>query len=133
MKFIIDNIWLFGLALLSGGALLWPNLQRRGQKVSLLRATQLINQGKSVILDVRESAEFAQGHVRDAKNIPLKDLSQRMSELNKFKSKTVIVACQSGVQSAKAVMQLSKAGLTDVASLQGGMAAWQEQGLPMAK
>lgn len=133
MKFIIDNIWLFGLVLISGGALLWPALQQRGKKVSLLQATQMINQGKTVILDVREPADFAAGHVRDAKNIPLKELSKRVGELDKFKSKSVIVVCNSGTQSSKATAQLTNAGFTDVFSLSGGLAAWQAQGLPTAK
>jgi rhodanese-related sulfurtransferase len=133
VKFLIDNIWLVALVLLSGGALLWPSLQRRGQKVTSLQATQLINQGKSVIVDVREPAAFAAGHLRDAKNIPLKELPNRISELEKFKSKTVIVVCQTGVQSAKAASQLKKAGFNDVVSLSGGLAAWQAQGLPLAK
>lgn len=133
MKFIIDNIWLIALVLISGGALLWPNLQRRGQKVSLLQATQLINQGKSIVLDVREPSQFAVGHVRDAKNIPLKELPKRISELDKFKSKNVIVTCQTGMQSAKATTQLKKAGFNEVVSLNGGLTAWQAQGLPVAK
>lgn len=132
MKFLIDNIWLIGVALLSGGALLWPNLQRRGQKVSTLQATQLINQGKSVVLDVRDPADFATGHLRDAKNIPLKELANRIGELDKFKSKTVIAVCQAGVQSAKAAAQLKKSGFEAV-SLDGGVSAWQAQGLPIAK
>lgn len=133
MKFIIDNIWLIGVALVSGGALLWPGLQRRGNKVSTLQATQLINQGKGVIVDVREPAEFAAGHLRDAKNIPLKELSNRTSELDKFKSKTVILVCETGVRSAKAAAQLKKAGFAEAFSLDGGVSAWQAQGLPMAK
>lgn len=133
MKFFIDNIWLIALVLVSGGALLWPNLQRRGAKVSVLQATQLINQGKSVILDVRDPAAFAAGHLRDAKNIPLNELPNRLGELDKFKSKTVIAVCQTGVQSAKAAAQLKKAGFNEAFSLNGGVAAWQAQGLPIAK
>lgn len=133
MKFLLDNIWLIGIALVSGGALVWPNLQRRGQHVSILQATQLINHGKGVILDVREPAEFAAGHMREAKNIPLKELSNRAGELDKFKSRTVIIVCQSGMRSAKAAGQLKKAGFSEVVSLDGGMAAWRAQGLPIVK
>ena len=77
MKFFIDNIWLVALALLSGGALLFPNLQRGGSRVSLLQATQMLNQGKSVVLDIRSQEDFAAGHIRDARHIPLKDLKSR--------------------------------------------------------
>lgn len=130
---MIENIWLVLLALVSGGALLWPNLQRRGNRVSLLQATQLINQSKTVIVDVREAAEFKAGHVRDARNIPLKELPNRMNELDKFKSRSVIVVCQTGVASAKAVALLRKAGFEQAVSLDGGIAAWQAQGLPLVK
>ncbi|HJV87217.1 MAG TPA: rhodanese-like domain-containing protein [Noviherbaspirillum sp.] len=133
MKFLLDNIWLIGIAIVSGGALLWPSLQRRGDRISILQATQLINQGKGMVLDVREPAEFAAGHMRDAKNIPLKELSNRIGELDKFKAKSVIVVCQSGVRSAKAVAQLKKAGFAEAFSLDGGVAGWQAQGLPIAK
>lgn len=133
VKFLLDNIWLIGIALVSGGALLWPSLQRRGNRVSILQATQLINQGKGMVLDVREPAEFSAGHMREAKNIPLAELSNRIGELDKFKSKSVIVVCQSGVRSAKAVAQLKKAGFAEAFSLDGGVAGWQAQGLPIAK
>lgn len=133
MKFLIDNIWLIALALVSGGALAWPNLQRRGDKVSLLQATQLINQGKAIVVDIREPADFATGHLREARNIPLKELDSRIGELDKFKSKTVIAVCQRGVTSAKAVAQLKKAGFNETVGLDGGIAAWQAQGLPLAK
>jgi len=133
VKFFIDNIWLIGIAILSGGALLWPNLQRRGAKVSTLQATQLINQGKALIVDVREPAEFSTGHLRDAKNIPLAELSNRIGELDKFKSKAVITVCQSGTRSPKAAAQFKKAGFNEAFSLDGGIAAWQAQGLPLTK
>ena len=133
MKFFLDNIWLIGIAILSGGALLWPNLQRRGAKVSTLQATQLINQGKAIVVDVREPAEFSAGHLRDAKNIPLGELSNRVGELDKFKSKSVIVVCQTGARAGKATSQLKKAGFNEAFGLDGGIAAWQAQGLPLAK
>ena len=118
--------------LLSGGALLLPVLQRRGEKVSILQATLLINKGKTLILDVRDADEFATSHIRDARNIPLKDVAKRMSELDKFKSKAVIVVCQSGVRSAKATTQLKNAGFNEVYSLSGGLVEWRAQGLPTA-
>ncbi|MET0961821.1 MAG: rhodanese-like domain-containing protein [Noviherbaspirillum sp.] len=133
MKFFIDNIWLVALALVSGGALLLPTLQRGGSRLSLLQATQMLNQGKSVVLDVRSPEEFAAGHIRDARHIPLKDLKSRISELDKFKSKSVIVVCSSGNQSARAAGQLKSAGFGEVYSLEGGLAAWRAQGLPTAK
>jgi rhodanese-related sulfurtransferase len=133
VKFLIENIWLIGLALVSGGALLWPSLRQRGNTVSLLQATQLINQNKALLLDVRDPEQFKAGHLRDARNIPLKELPNRLGELEKFKSKTVIAVCQNGTGSPRAVAQLKKAGFAEAASLDGGIAAWQAQGLPLIK
>ena len=133
MKFLIDNIWLIAMALLSGGALAWPSLrQSGGSRLSLLQATQLINQNKAVIVDVRKPEEYAAGHLRDARNVPLQELSNRTGELDKFKGKTLIMVCQSGATAAKAAGLLKKAGF-EAASLEGGIAAWQAQGLPLTK
>jgi rhodanese-related sulfurtransferase len=85
------------------------------------------------VIDVRSNEEFAAGHLRDAKNIPLADLANRIGELDKSKTKTVIVVCQSGARADKAARQLKAAGFEDVYSLDGGMTAWTAAGLPVTK
>ena len=133
MKFIIDHIFTVALVLISGGALLWPALQPRGKRASALQVTQLLNRGKATIVDVRSAEEFAAGHLRDAKNIPLADLATRIGELEKSKPRSVVVVCQTGARSDKAARQLAAAGFDDVVSLDGGLAAWKAAGLPLAK
>jgi rhodanese-related sulfurtransferase len=133
VDFLLDNIWLILVALISGGALLWPVLNGRGVKVSVLRATQLINQSNALVLDVREPSAFAASHLRDAKNVPLKELSNRTGDLAKHKAKPVIAVCQTGSQSSRAAAQLRKAGFEQAYSLEGGINAWQAAGMPMAK
>lgn len=133
MKFIIDNIFLIGIALISGGALFVPMLQRRGAKVSQLQATQFMNQGKTLVLDVRSAEEFAGGHMLNAKNIPLPELAERVKEIEKSKQQVVIVVCASGVRSASAAALLQKQGFTQAFSLEGGNDAWKAQGMPIVK
>ncbi len=133
MKFIIDNIILIGLVIVSGGALVAHTMQRLGAKLTPLQATQVMNQGKTLILDVRTAEEFAAGHIREAKSIPLKELPSRIAELEKFKTRPVLVVCAKGLRSAKATAQLNKAGYTEAATLLGGLDAWQSQGLPVIK
>ena len=130
MNFLLDNIFLVGIAIVSGLALLIPALQSTANRASTLQVTQLINRGKSVVVDVRTTEEFAKGHLRDAKNIPLADLAKRIGELDKSKSKQVIVVCQSGNRADKAVKQFLAAGFAEVVSLEGGMAAWEAASLP---
>lgn len=133
MKFISDNIILIGLAFSSGMALLWMTLQNLGPRASAVQATQLINRGKTLILDVRAADEFGTGHLQNAKNIPLAELGTRLGELDKFKAQPVIVVCNSGTLSGKATSQLVKAGFAQAVTLEGGIAAWKEVGLPIAK
>jgi rhodanese-related sulfurtransferase len=133
VKFILDHIFLIGIAVLSGGALLWPVLTQRGKKASALEVTQLINRGKATIVDIRDAEAFAAGHLRDARNIPLKDLKGRVGELDKLKNRTAVVVCQTGARAFGAAKILEGAGFTDVVVLDGGIAAWQTQGLPTTK
>lgn len=133
MKFFIDNIFLLAIVLVSGGALLWPLLTQRGKRATPQDVTLLINRSKATIVDVRDAKEFAEGHLPEAKNIPLADLDKRIGELDKFKSKSVVVVCKTGARASAAAAKLAKAGFTDVVNLDGGVAAWQKAGLPLAK
>ncbi|HEX8788819.1 MAG TPA: rhodanese-like domain-containing protein [Telluria sp.] len=134
MNFILDHLLTVAIAVISGGALLLPALMPRGRQATPLQATQMINRGKSTaVIDVRTADEYAAGHLRDAKNIPLADLANRIGELDKNKVKTVILVCQSGTRADKAARQLKTAGFEDIYSLEGGIAAWSAAGLPLSK
>ncbi|MDN4037968.1 rhodanese-like domain-containing protein [Massilia sp. YIM B02443] len=133
MNFIVDNIFIVAIAVISGGALLWPALAPRGKRATPLQLTQMINRGKTVVVDVRSADEFAAGHLRDAKHIPLADLANRIGELDKSKNRTVVVVCQTGARADKAARQLQAAGFEDVYALEGGQAAWIAAGLPVTK
>ena len=133
MKFIVDNMLLIGIAVMSGFALLLPALMPRGKRASTTEVVQLINRGKNVLVDIRTPEEFAKGHLRDAKNIPLADFDKRIGELEKAKGKSIVVICQSGARADKAVRLLQAAGFDDALALDGGLAAWQAASLPTVK
>lgn len=132
MKFLIDNAFLVATALVSGALLLWPliNRQRAGAVVGTLQATRLINDG-AVVLDVRDAAEFAGGHLNDSRNIPLSALAQRAGELPA--GKPVVVVCDGGSRAARAAAALRKGGRADVYCLEGGLGGWKQAGLPLVK
>jgi hypothetical protein len=70
VKFLLDNWYWIVTALVSGGALMWPQLRARGAGgVSPQEAVQLINREKAVVIDVCEPAEFAAGHVGGSRNL----------------------------------------------------------------
>ncbi len=135
MDFILKNWALVLIAAVSGGMLLWPLVRKSagGPWVSTLQATQLMNREDAVVVDLRPAADFAQGHILGARNIPLADLAKRAGELDKFKAKPVIVHCATGNSSGSGVALLRGNGFGNVVNLAGGYAAWQQAGLPVEK
>jgi rhodanese-related sulfurtransferase len=135
LKFVEDNILLVGIALLSGGMLLWPLMRRgtSGPSVNTLEATQMINQRDGLVLDVREQSEYSRGRVLNARHIPLAQIEARLRDLEKHKRKPVIVCCETGNRSRSAVTLLRKHGFEHAFSLSGGLAAWRQAGLPLEK
>lgn len=134
MKFIIDNWMLISIAVASGSLLLWPVLQGVATAgVSPAGAVQLMNRDKAVVVDVCEPEEFAAGHVTGAKNVPLASLEAKLAGVVKNKSVPVILVCQSGARSGRAVLVAKKLGYQQVLSLGGGLAAWKEANLPIEK
>ena len=135
MDFVRNNLLLFAVAIVSGGMLLWPLVRRTagGPWVSPAQATHLINREDAIIIDVREPAEFAAGHVLGAKNVPLARLAAPPTpDLLKRKERPVIVYGEDQ-RVAKAAAALKKHGFARVTHLSGGLKAWQEAGLPLEK
>lgn len=81
-----------------------------------------------VLIDVRETWEFARGHARGARNIPLGQVMQRLNEIPT--DRDVLLICQSGNRSGNAAKALLKAGYTRTFNVSGGTSAWLMQKLP---
>ena len=83
------------------------------------------------VVDVRERDELSGplGRIKDAKWIPLAELSARSAEL--ARDRPVVLVCRSGARSAHATAMLAKAGFGEVANLAGGMQRWRAEGLPV--
>ncbi|MEZ5614926.1 MAG: rhodanese-like domain-containing protein [Rhodocyclaceae bacterium] len=135
LDFVKDNLIWFGLAAFSGGMLLWQTWQARGgsASVSPMQATLLINREDAILLDVREAAEFGNGHIPNSRHIPLSQLDKRLPELDKFKGRSIIVNCASGNRSGSACGRLRRAGFEKVFNLSGGLSAWDQAGLPITR
>ena len=137
LKFLTDpwNMFLVAVAFVSGAMLVWPAVRRGtgGASLSTLQATLLINQQNALVLDVREAAEYEKGHMLNARNIAFGELESRAGEIEKHKSKPVIVVCDDGNRSGKAATTLRKQGFEQVFTLSGGVRAWRQAGLPLEK
>ena len=134
MKFIIDNWMLISLAIVSGGLLFVPILQGAlANGLGANEAVQLINREKAVVVDVCEPTEFAAGHVVGAKNIPLDDLQAKLAGAVKNNKLPLILVCQTGARSARAVATAKALGFEQAQSLGGGLVAWKAANLPVEK
>lgn len=134
MEFLQQNILLVAIAFFSAIGLIVPVLRPSGAKtVSPNAATMLINREDAFILDVRESDEYASGHLPEARNIPASKIKERLGEIEKFKERPLIVTCGTGVRSAGACGELKKIGFANLYNLAGGVDAWKAAGLPVKK
>jgi rhodanese-related sulfurtransferase len=130
------NIWLVMIAVASGALFIWPTIGKlfsRGREVGVVEAVHLINRKDAVIIDVREPNEFKGGHIPNARNLPVGQIKDRVKELEKLKSKPLLLVCQTGSRSAQACAGLLTGGFAQVVALSGGMAAWQQAGMPVEK
>jgi rhodanese-related sulfurtransferase len=132
LEFIRNNLLYVVLAVTSGGMLLWQTLRGTGgNQVTPQEATLLINREDALVVDVRDSAEWAAGHIVQAHHIALDQLDRRLTEIEKYKQRTVIVCCLAGGRSSGACARLKAAGFEKVFNLSGGINAWREAGLPL--
>lgn len=132
MEFIQQNWYWAALAAVSGTLLVVTSV-RGSRGISPAQATQLINRNDAAVIDVRDASEYAAGHLLNAQHIPLGELDKRLGELDKLKDKPVILNCQTGGRSASACDILRKAGFTQVHNLEGGIAAWEQAGMPVSR
>jgi len=78
---------------------------------------------EGLILDVREEAEFAFGHIEGAKSIPMGELGSRLSELNQ--EQEIYVICRTGKRSDFAAQKLAAHGFSKVFNVLPGMTSWK--------
>ncbi|MDA1343036.1 MAG: rhodanese-like domain-containing protein [Methyloglobulus sp.] len=94
--------------------------------VSPLLAVTKMNNGNTVVIDVREPDEFNKGHIDSAVNLPLSKIKEQISSFDAYKNNQVLIVCQDGTRSATTGKIITKAGHKDVFVITGGMQSWQE-------
>ena len=78
--FVQKNIFLVAVAVVSGAMLIWPLFARlltTAKALSVAEAVQLINRRDAVVVDVRDTQEYASGHIPNARHVPAADLAAR--------------------------------------------------------
>ena len=126
-----DNIIMFTIigVFLFKGSIMAMIFGIKNSSVSDLQS--LLSKSNQVILDVRTEPEYLSGHISEAINVPLDQISETNAEVSKLdKTKPVYVICASGNRSLSAALKLKKLGF-DVTNIRGGMAFWQLKKLPV--
>ncbi len=133
IEFATNNFMLVAAWVLTLMMLFWTESQKAGKAVTPALTTQMINKQDAVLLDIRSKKEWDTGYITGSKHIPIADLTRRMSELEKYKSRPLIVICNLGQTAGSATKQLKAAGFENVMRMQGGITEWKGQNLPIVK
>ena len=102
-----------------------------GRKLSPPEAVRLINDRDARVIDVRPVADFKKGHLMGAINIPGAKLKERLGEIDKDKSRPVILYCALGGSANESAELLRKQGFAEAFPLRGGLNAWLAANLPV--
>lgn len=101
------------------------------ERINVETAKKLIEDGGIVVVDVREPAEWMQGHIPEAVHIPLGTLMNRPREL--LQQDGIIFVCAEGIRSAVACEVAAAIGKTQLYNLEGGTKAWLKEGYPLVR
>ncbi|RLA47437.1 MAG: rhodanese-like domain-containing protein [Gammaproteobacteria bacterium] len=129
-EFLIQQ-WILAAALSTVIIMLFMHeVRKSGPSLSPQKAINMVNVEQGVFLDLRDVADYKQGHIVDAVHIPSAKLAERMTELEKYKNKPIILVCKMGQQASAAGKQLKGNDFEQVYKMTGGMMEWRNLQLP---
>lgn len=108
----------------------WTRARGSATSLSPFAATRLLNDGGALVVDVRDEKEYKSGHVINAMSVPVGAMDQHLHQLQKHKERDVLVYCDNGMRTSRAVARLKKEGFSKVHTLAGGLVAWEKASLP---
>lgn len=135
-EFVSNHIFLWGglvavLVLLIKAE--FEHQSGKSNQLNPINAIRVMNNEDALVLDVRESAEFGKGHIKNAKNIPFPSLKDKLKSIAKHKNTAVLAYCNNGATSNKACKVLQHEGFTNVHNIAGGINSWLDAKLPVTK
>jgi molybdopterin/thiamine biosynthesis adenylyltransferase/rhodanese-related sulfurtransferase len=107
-------------------------VRSRIEEIDPADAREELTAGDAVLVDTREPQEWDEAHLEGATLVPPATVADRIEEVAPDRSQRVVLYCRVGNRSARAADLLeSELGYEDVASIAGGIVAWQQAGLPV--
>jgi len=132
-EFIGNHFILAGTFLVFLALFIRNEMNRGGKGVTAQQLVDLVNREDAVIVDLRDKKEFEQGHLFGSLNLPYVNLEGRVTELQKYKEKPVVLVCRMGQHAGAAGNVLRKNGFTNVSRLMGGYMQWRSENLPVVR
>jgi rhodanese-related sulfurtransferase len=102
-------------------------------ELSAAGLTQLINRDNPLLIDISPRENFEKAHIPGARHVAMSQFDPENKSLAKARDLPVVLICRSGMTASGAAKRLVKAGFTRVHVLSGGMQAWNQAQLPVAK
>jgi rhodanese-related sulfurtransferase len=133
--YFIKHPFLAGGLLLMAVVVAGYEMRQRGVGGSALApndAIRLMNAGATLV-DLRSPNQFKDGHIAGARNLPGDRIASDPASFEKLGAKTAILYCDDGATTGAAVRTLARAGIKNVLSLRGGLAAWKQENLPVVR
>jgi rhodanese-related sulfurtransferase len=96
-------------------------------------AQRMASHRAPLLLDVRTPAEYGQGHLAGALNVPVDEVAARHGVLGVPHDRELVVYCKSGKRAARARDTLQSLGYTNVKLLEGSADAWRAEGRPLVQ
>ena len=112
--------------------LIWSERSKGGKPITANELVAMMNADTAVLVDVRPASEFQSGHIHGAINIPHNKVDGRIGELEKSRSKILVMADHMGQHAGSDGRKFSKEGY-NVRRLSGGMGEWQAQSMPVVR
>ncbi|MFW1858373.1 rhodanese [Acinetobacter defluvii] len=103
--------------------------QRSGRKISPQSLGILVKAKNAMLIDLRDTKDFKEGHISGSRNIPYSKITSHLEEL-KTADRPLVFICNMGQVAGSALQQV---GHTDSYRLDGGISNWKAQGLPLIK
>jgi rhodanese-related sulfurtransferase len=103
------------------------------KRIPPARLTALVNRDNALVVDLRPIAEFEKGHIAGAKNVQPSQFDPEHKQLAAARARPVVLVCKAGQSAGAAAKRLKQAGFEQVYVLEGGIQAWQQADLPLAR
>lgn len=92
---------------------------------------EMAEKNECVIIDVREQFEYESGHIENSVPIPMYDIFNNLSLVEKYRDKKIVLVCSSGHRSYYTGKFLEENGITNVYNLYNGLYGWEIEDKPL--